>query len=150
MGMSRQYGDFMSRRTQLSHKVRPNIAASPRDKDLHTHRILHRRASMQPPVDRFKQLSSVAGATVHRAVLHHFQKGHAIVWVTSTPFKCPPACREMALMLQDFLFESRPQDACEINFKMLFRVPILEYRSNKVGRVDVDFLSGPGGFEGFG
>jgi sulfide:quinone oxidoreductase len=46
---------------------------------------------------------SVPGAARLREVLPTFSKGRAIVGVTSTPFKCPPAPSEAALLLHDHL-----------------------------------------------
>ena len=46
---------------------------------------------------------SVGGAERLREVIPTFSKGHAIVGVTSTPFKCPPAPSEAALLLHDHL-----------------------------------------------
>ena len=50
---------------------------------------------------------SFAGAERLREVLPAFTKGHAIVGVASTPFKCPPAPSEAALLLDDFLTRAR-------------------------------------------
>jgi sulfide:quinone oxidoreductase len=44
--------------------------------------------------------------------------------VTSTPFKCPPAPSECALLLHDYLSERKLRDACEISLVMPFGVPI--------------------------
>lgn len=67
---------------------------------------------------------SVAGAERLREVLPTFTKGRAIVGVTSTPFKCPPAPSEAALLLHDYLKTSGLRDACEISLVMPFGVPI--------------------------
>jgi sulfide:quinone oxidoreductase len=67
---------------------------------------------------------SVAGAERLRAVLPTFTKGRAIVGVTSTPFKCPPAPSEAALMLHDYLTARGARAACEISLVMPFGVPI--------------------------
>ena len=67
---------------------------------------------------------SVAGAERLREVIPTFSKGRAIVGVTSTPFKCPPAPSEAALMLHDHLTERGVRDACEISLIMPFGVPI--------------------------
>jgi sulfide:quinone oxidoreductase len=67
---------------------------------------------------------SVAGAERLRGVLPAFSKGRAIVGVTSTPFKCPPAPSEAALLLHDYLTERGVRDACEISLVMPFGVPI--------------------------
>jgi len=67
---------------------------------------------------------SVAGAERLRAVLPTFSKGRAIVGVTSTPFKCPPAPSETALLVHDHLTARGVRDACEISLVMPFGSPI--------------------------
>lgn len=67
---------------------------------------------------------SFAGAERLREVLPTFSKGRAIVGVTSTPFKCPPAPSEAALLLHDYLTARSVRDACEISLVMPFGVPI--------------------------
>jgi sulfide:quinone oxidoreductase len=67
---------------------------------------------------------SFAGAERLREVIPAFSKGHAIVGVTSTPFKCPPAPSEAALLLHDYLTTRGVRDACEISLVMPFGIPI--------------------------
>jgi sulfide:quinone oxidoreductase len=67
---------------------------------------------------------SVTGAERLRDVLPTFSKGRAIVGVTSTPFKCPPAPSETALMLHDYLTERGLRDACEISLVIPLPVPV--------------------------
>ena len=67
---------------------------------------------------------SVAGAERLREVIPTFSKGHAIVGVTSTPFKCPPAPSEAALLLHDDLKTRGVREACEISIVMPFGAPI--------------------------
>jgi sulfide:quinone oxidoreductase len=67
---------------------------------------------------------SVAGAERLRQVLPTFSKGRAIIGVTSTPFKCPPAPSEAALLLHDYLTERGVRDACEISLVMPLGVPV--------------------------
>jgi sulfide:quinone oxidoreductase len=67
---------------------------------------------------------SFHGAEKLREVIPTFTKGHAIVGVTSTPFKCPPAPSEAALLLHDYLTEKDVRNNCEISFIMPFSVPI--------------------------
>jgi sulfide:quinone oxidoreductase len=67
---------------------------------------------------------SVAGAERLREVLPTFLKGRAIVGVTSTPFKCPPAPSEAALLLHDYLTARGVRDTCDISLVMPFGVPI--------------------------
>ncbi|HEY4692073.1 MAG TPA: FAD-dependent oxidoreductase [Bellilinea sp.] len=65
-----------------------------------------------------------AGAERLREVLPGFSKGRAIVGITSTPFKCPPAPSEAALLLDDYLRSRGLRDACEISLVMPFGVPV--------------------------
>jgi len=67
---------------------------------------------------------SVAGAERLRDVLPSFRRGRAIVGVTSTPFKCPPAPSEAALLLHDYLTARGVRDACEIGLVMPFGIPV--------------------------
>src|SRR3954453_10751383 len=46
---------------------------------------------------------TVPGAFACRDVLENFDGGRVIVAVTSTPFKCPPAPSETALLVHDYL-----------------------------------------------
>jgi sulfide:quinone oxidoreductase len=46
---------------------------------------------------------TVAGAFALRDVLAEFEGGHVVVGVTSTPFKCPPAPSETALLVHELL-----------------------------------------------
>ena len=67
---------------------------------------------------------SFAGAERLREVLPTFSQGHAIVGVTATPFKCPPAPSEVALLLHDYLSARGVRDACEISLVMPYDIPI--------------------------
>jgi len=67
---------------------------------------------------------SFEGATKLRERIPHFTKGHAIVGVTSAPFKCPPAPSEAALLLHDYLVEKGIRKSCKISIIMPFSVPI--------------------------
>jgi sulfide:quinone oxidoreductase len=67
---------------------------------------------------------SVAGAERLRDIIPTFTKGHAIVGVCSTPFKCPPAPSECALMLHDYLTQRGLRGDCEISIVMPFGLPI--------------------------
>ena len=67
---------------------------------------------------------SVAGAARLGQVLPSFTRGQAIIGVTSTPFKCPPAPSEAALMLHDYLLDRGVRDACQISLVMPFGVPV--------------------------
>lgn len=67
---------------------------------------------------------SFAGAEKLREVIPNITKGHAIIGVTSTPFKCPPAPSEAALLLDEYLTEKGVRDACTISLVMPFGIPI--------------------------
>lgn len=67
---------------------------------------------------------TVAGAFELRDVLSRFDGGHVIVGVTSTPFKCPPAPSETALLLHDFLTQRGVREISDISLVMPLGVPI--------------------------
>ena len=67
---------------------------------------------------------TVPGAFATRPVLAEFGGGRVVVGVTSTPFKCPPAPSETALLVHDFLTERGLRDASEIALVMPMGVPI--------------------------
>jgi sulfide:quinone oxidoreductase len=67
---------------------------------------------------------SFAGAERLRDVLPTFSSGHAVIGVTSAPFKCPPAPSEAALLLHDQLVARGVRDAVEISLVMPFAAPI--------------------------
>ena len=70
-------------------------------------------------VEAGHEFYTVAGAFACRDVLDAFEGGRVVIGVTSTPFKCPPAPSETALLVHDFLAErglrealrDRPRDA---------------------------------------
>jgi len=67
---------------------------------------------------------TVAGAFALHDVLANFGGGKVIVGVMSTPFKCPPAPSETALLMHDFLCERGLRDASEVALVMPLPVPI--------------------------
>jgi sulfide:quinone oxidoreductase len=67
---------------------------------------------------------SFAGAERLREALPTFSSGHAIVGVTSAPFKCPPAPSEAALLLHDHLTARGVRDACKISIVIPFGAPV--------------------------
>ena len=64
------------------------------------------------------------GAFAAREVLENFGAGHVIVGVTSTPFKCPPAPSETALLVDDYLKARGLRDVSEVSLVMPMPVPI--------------------------
>jgi sulfide:quinone oxidoreductase len=67
---------------------------------------------------------SVSGAFAARDVLAGFEGGRVIIGVLSTPFKCPPAPSETALMLHDQLVKRGLRGRSEISLVMDFGRPI--------------------------
>jgi sulfide:quinone oxidoreductase len=67
---------------------------------------------------------SVGGANRLRDVLPAFPGGRVIIGITSTPFKCPPAPSETALLLHDYLSTRGIRDRCEISLVMPFGTPV--------------------------
>ncbi len=75
-------------------------------------------------VEGGNEFYTVAGAEALRDVLPRFERGAAIVGVTSAPFKCPPAPSEAALLLHDYLTVRGRRRATEISVVMPFSTPI--------------------------
>jgi sulfide:quinone oxidoreductase len=67
---------------------------------------------------------TVPGAFALREVLANFDGGRVVIGVTSTPFKCPPAPSETALLVHDFLTERGLRDRSEISLVMPMGAPI--------------------------
>jgi sulfide:quinone oxidoreductase len=65
-----------------------------------------------------------AGAFALRDVLPDFTGGRVVVAVTSTPFKCPPAPSETALLMHDYLTRRGLRDQSQIALVMPMGVPI--------------------------
>jgi sulfide:quinone oxidoreductase len=64
------------------------------------------------------------GAFALRDVLANFAGGRVIVAVTSTPFKCPPAPSETALLMHEFLSKKGVRAQSQIDLVMPLPVPI--------------------------
>ncbi|MEO6683293.1 MAG: FAD/NAD(P)-binding oxidoreductase [Ginsengibacter sp.] len=67
---------------------------------------------------------SFAGAEKLRDAIPNFKKGNAIVGVCGTPFKCPPAPSECALLLHDYLTRKGIRNDCTISLIIPFSAPI--------------------------
>ena len=67
---------------------------------------------------------TVRGAFALRDVLSSFEGGDVVVGVMSTPFKCPPAPSETALLMHDFLVERGLREQSTISLVMPFGAPI--------------------------
>jgi sulfide:quinone oxidoreductase len=59
-----------------------------------------------------------------RDVLGRFDGGRVVVGVTSTPFKCPPAPSETALLMHGYLLERGLRDRSEVSLVMPLPKPI--------------------------
>ncbi len=57
-------------------------------------------------------------------VLAAFDRGRVVIAVTSTPFKCPPAPSETALLMHDFLTDRGTRDQSQISLVMPLPAPI--------------------------
>ncbi len=75
-------------------------------------------------VENGHEFYTVAGAFALREVLDDFAGGDVVVAVTSTPFKCPPAPSETALMVHDHLRERGLLDRSSVSLVMPLGVPI--------------------------
>lgn len=65
-----------------------------------------------------------SGAEKLGEVLPTFKQGHAVIGVSSAPFKCPPAPSETAMLLHDYLTQKGIRDACDISLVLPFPIPI--------------------------
>lgn len=75
-------------------------------------------------VEAGHEFYTTAGAFAARDVLAGFGGGHVVVAVTSTPFKCPPAPSETALLVHDFLKRRGLRESSRISLVMPLGVPI--------------------------
>jgi sulfide:quinone oxidoreductase len=75
-------------------------------------------------VEGGNEFYSVAGAAVAAEALAAFSGGDVLVGVTSTPFKCPPAPSETALLVHDFLADRGLRDGSSITLVMPLPVPV--------------------------
>lgn len=67
---------------------------------------------------------TVPGAFALRTVLEEFAGGRVVVGVTSTPFKCPPAPSETALLMHDLVQERGLLESSQVSLVMPMGVPI--------------------------
>jgi len=75
-------------------------------------------------VEGGNEFYTVAGAFRARDVLADFPGGRVVVAVTSTPFKCPPAPSETALLVHEMLEARGLLDRSEISLVMPLGKPI--------------------------
>ena len=67
---------------------------------------------------------TVPGAFAARGVLERFEGGRVVIGVLSTPYKCPPAPSETALLLHEYLTERGLRERSEIALVIDFGRPI--------------------------
>ncbi len=67
---------------------------------------------------------SFEGAERARDALAEFVKGHILIGVTGTPFKCPPAPSETALLLDEYLARKGSRQHCQISLVLPYELPI--------------------------
>src|SRR3954466_2158654 len=67
---------------------------------------------------------SVAGTERAAGAVRDFERGHAVIAVAGTPYKCPPAPCEAALMLDDYLVERGRRSATEITVVSPLPAPV--------------------------
>jgi sulfide:quinone oxidoreductase len=75
-------------------------------------------------VEGGQEFYSVAGAFAAGDLLADFTGGHVVVGVTSTPFKCPPAPSETALLVDELLRTRGLRDSSTVSLVMPLGVPI--------------------------
>src|SRR5271154_3898241 len=75
-------------------------------------------------VEAGHEFYTLEGAFALRNVLSDFDGGRVIVGVTSTPFKCPPAPSETALLMHDYLAARGLRDRTEISLVSPLPAPI--------------------------
>ena len=75
-------------------------------------------------IESGNEFYSMAGAKRLAEILPNFSKGRVVIGVSATPFKCPPAPSEAALMLHDYLLKRGVRQSCKITLVMPFGVPV--------------------------
>lgn len=75
-------------------------------------------------VESGHEFYTVPGAFGLRSVLDAFEGGDVVIGVTSTPFKCPPAPSETALLMHDYLTRTGRRAKSRISLVMPLGVPI--------------------------
>ncbi|WP_022919200.1 NAD(P)/FAD-dependent oxidoreductase [Ruania albidiflava] len=71
-----------------------------------------------------QEFYTVAGAEAARDALESFDGGRLLIAVTSTPFKCPPAPSEAALLAHDFLTQRGLRAGSSIDLVMPLPTPV--------------------------
>jgi sulfide:quinone oxidoreductase len=65
-----------------------------------------------------------AGAFATRDVLDRFEGGRVVIGVTSTPYKCPPAPSETALLVHEFLTQRGLRERSEVTLVLPLPTPV--------------------------
>jgi sulfide:quinone oxidoreductase len=77
-----------------------------------------------PGLSEATEFYSVPGAAQLGRLLPEFQGGRVLIAVGGSPFKCPPAPSEAALMMHDYLTRRGLRAASEITLVLPFKVPV--------------------------
>lgn len=80
--------------------------------------------SVTPGLDLENEFYTVPGAFACAPVIDAFEGGRVLVGVISTPFKCPPAPSEAALLIHDHLVRRGLREKSEISLAIDFGRPI--------------------------
>ena len=75
-------------------------------------------------LDGANEFYTVQGAFAARDAIARFGGGRVVIGVTSTPFKCPPAPSETALLMHEHLTRRGQREGSSISLVMPFSVPI--------------------------
>jgi len=86
--------------------------------------------------DGDNEFYSVAGAVRMARKLPAFTSGRAVIGVCGTPFKCPPAPSECALLLHDHLTALGVRGDCDIEFVIPFATPVPPSPDTSVALID--------------
>jgi sulfide:quinone oxidoreductase len=89
--------------------------------------VLKTQGVERPNPDELEHLVEIRvwnGASAVRDALAAFDGGRVVVGVTSTPFKCPPAPSEVALLMHDYLTDRGQRDRSEISLVTPLGAPI--------------------------
>ena len=77
-----------------------------------------------PGLSQENEFYTLAGAKRLGEILPTIAGGRLLIGVCGSPYKCPPAPSEAALMLHDYLYERGVRDACEITLAIPLATPV--------------------------
>jgi sulfide:quinone oxidoreductase len=75
-------------------------------------------------IEGVNEFYTVAGATHLSTVLPSLTAGRVLIGVCGSPYKCPPAPSETALLLHDYLKTRGVRGACEITLALPLETPV--------------------------